>query len=193
MAGFWPIGRQAWAMPSLPQELRLEGEGVILRDWRDEDAPALAPVCGDWDVCAFTSVPWTYSEAQALAWIERQRRKRAAGTVLALAIQGGDDERALGNVNLAWRGDDEGREAEIGYWLVPEARGRGLVTAAASLLVDWVFASLGLERVEFAILPENLASQHVAERLGATPEGLRERSHEAEGRLWDMTIWSVRR
>jgi RimJ/RimL family protein N-acetyltransferase len=179
-------------MPPLPDELRLEGERVILRDWRDEDAPALAPVCGEWDVCAFTSVPWTYSEAEALAWIERQRRKRAAGTVLALAIQGRDDERALGNVNLARMSDDD-RKAAIGYWLVPEARGRGLVTASASLLIDWGFANLDLERIEFAILPENHGSQHVAERLGATPEGIRERSHEADGRLHDMTIWSLSR
>lgn len=179
-------------MAALPDELRLEGDGVILRAWRDEDAPALAPVCGEWDVCAFTSVPWTYSEREALAWIERQRRKRAAGTVLALAIQGRDDERALGNVNLAGF-DDGGRAATIGYWLVPEVRGRGLATAATSLLIDWGLRSYGLERIEFAILPENLGSQRVAARVGATLEGIRERSHQAEGRWWDMTIWSVRR
>jgi ribosomal-protein-alanine N-acetyltransferase len=175
-------------MRTLPDGLRLEGDRVILRDWRDEDAPALEPVCGEWDVGAFTSVPWDWSEAGALEWIERQRGKRAAGTVLALAIQGRDDDRALGNVNLARL---DGGEAAIGYWLVPEARGRGLATAAASLLVDWGLREHGLERIEFAILPENLASQRVAERLGATPEGIREHSHEAEGRAWDMTIWSL--
>jgi RimJ/RimL family protein N-acetyltransferase len=190
MPGFWPIGRQAWEMAALPEELRLEGDRVVLRDWRDEDAPALEPVCGEWDVCAFTSVPWDWSKAEALGWIDRQRHKRAAGTVLALAIQGRDDDRALGNVNLAGLGDG-GRQAAIGYWLVPEARGRGLATAAASLLIDWGLHEHGLERIEFAILPENLASQRVAERLGANPEGIRERSHQAEGRAWDMTIWSV--
>ena len=177
-------------MTALPHELRLEGDGVVLRNWRDSDAPALAPVCGEWDVCAFTSVPWKYSEREALAWIERQHQKRVAGSVLALAIQGRDDERALGNVNLAGL-DDGGREAAIGYWLVPEARGRGLATAAASLLIDWGLRTLDLERIEFAILPENLASQRVAERVGATREGIREESHRAEGRWWDMTIWSV--
>jgi [ribosomal protein S5]-alanine N-acetyltransferase len=180
-------------MSGLPQELRLEGERVVLRDWRDEDAPALEPVCGEWDVCGFTSVPTTYSEAEALAWVERQRRKRAAGTVLALAIVGRDDDRALGNVNLAGLAEGS-REAAIGYWLVPEARGRGLVTEAASLLIDWAFANLGLERIEFAILPENVASQRVAERLGANSEGLREHSHQStDGRWWTMTIWSLTR
>jgi RimJ/RimL family protein N-acetyltransferase len=192
MAGFWSIGRQARAMATLPGELRLEGDRVVLRDWRDEDAPALEPVCGEWDVCAFTSVPWSYSKAGALEWIDRQRHKRAAGTVLALAIQGRDDHRALGNVNLAGL-DDGGHEAAVGYWLVPEARGRGIATAAASLLINWGLREHGLERIEFAILPENTASQRVAERVGATPEGIRERSHQAEGRHWDMSIWSVTR
>ncbi|MBS1891921.1 MAG: GNAT family N-acetyltransferase [Actinobacteria bacterium] len=192
MEGFWPIGRQAWWMSTLPDQLRLESDRVVLRDWCDGDALALEPACGEWDVCAFTSVPWSYSEAGALEWIERQRRKRAAGTVLALAIQGREDPHALGNVNLAGLGDG-GREAEIGYWLVPEARGRGLAAAAVSLLAEWGFEELGLERIEFAILPENIASQRVAERLGASPEGIRERSHQAEGRAWDMTIWSLTR
>jgi RimJ/RimL family protein N-acetyltransferase len=176
----------------LPQELRLESEAVVLRDLRDGDAEALGPVCGEWDVCAFTSVPWDWSEAEALAWIERQRRKRAAGAVLALAIQAPDDDRALGNVNLS-RLDEGGREAEIGYWLVPAARGRGLASAAVSLLVDWGLHELGLDGVEFAILPENLASQRVAERVGARPEGIRKKSHHADGLWWDMTIWSVAR
>jgi RimJ/RimL family protein N-acetyltransferase len=177
-------------MPPLPDGLRLERDGVVLRDWRDEDAPALTPVCGEWNVCAFTSVPWDYTEAEALAWIERQRQKRAAGAVLAMAILAPDDDQALGNVNLAEL-DGGGREAEIGYWLVPEVRGKGLATAATSLLIDWALHNLALDRVEFAILPENRASQRVADRVGATPEGVREKSHEADGRWWDMTIWRV--
>jgi RimJ/RimL family protein N-acetyltransferase len=179
-------------MSTLPDELRLESDRTILRDWRDEDASALEPVCGEWDVCAFSSVPWSYSKAGALEWIDRQRRKRAAGTVLALAIQGPEDDRALGNVNLAGLADGR-RDAAIGYWLAPDARGRGLATAAVSLLAEWGFDQLGLARIEFAILPENVASQRVAERLGASPEGIRERSHQAEGRAWDMTIWSLTR
>jgi hypothetical protein len=51
----------------LPQSLRLESDRVVMRDWRDEDAPALAPVCGEWNVCAFTSVPWEWSEGEGLA------------------------------------------------------------------------------------------------------------------------------
>jgi [ribosomal protein S5]-alanine N-acetyltransferase len=177
-------------MPELPTDLTIEGDGIVLRDWRPEDAPALEPVCGEWNVSSFTSVPWDYTEAEARSWVARQREKRAAGTVLALAITQPGRDLPLGNVNLA-EFDPAGTSASVGYWLVPDARGRGLAAIAARLLIDWGFETLGLERIEFAILPENLASQRVAERLGATSEGIREQSHHDHGRWWDMGIWSV--
>ncbi len=182
------IGRE---MPSLPETLSLRGRGVVLRYWREADAPALESVCGDWDVCRFTSVPWSYSEGEALAWVIRQRDKRERGAVLALAItEDGRQEGAVGNVNLV-KFSDDGRGAALGYWLIPDARGRGLASRAARLLVDWGFEALGLARVELAILPGNLASRQVAERLGAKDEGLRRGSHEAGGRQWDMQIYSL--
>jgi RimJ/RimL family protein N-acetyltransferase len=180
------------AMPELPESLRLEDGSVALRDWRDADAPVLEAVCGEWNVCSFTSVPWSYSEAAALAWIERTRRKRAEGTVLGLAITAEGRDVPVGHVNLI-RFSDDGRDAAIDYWLVPAARGRGIASAACRRLIEWGFDSLDLERVEFAILPDNFASQRVAERVGAVPEGLRERSHEEHGRWWDMNVFAVRR
>jgi RimJ/RimL family protein N-acetyltransferase len=180
------------AMSELPESLRLEGGSVVLRDWRDADAPVLEAVCGEWNVCSFTSVPCDYAEAEALAWIERTRRKQAAGEVLGLAITADGHDVPVGHFNLTAFGED-GRSAAIGYWLVPRARGRGLASAACRLLIDWGFDSLDLERVEFAILPENVASQAVAKRVGAVPEGLREMSHQEHGRWWDMNVYAVRR
>ena len=52
---------------------------------------------------------------------------------------------------LAWRH----RRAEIGYWLVPAARGRGVGRTAVSLLVEWAFDELELERIEITTTPDN--------------------------------------
>jgi RimJ/RimL family protein N-acetyltransferase len=119
---------------------------------------------------AFTSLPAWYSEAAARAWIDRQARRRAGGTTLALALtRPAEAAVALGNVNLV-RFSADGRQGALGYWLVPAARGRGLATAAARLLCAWGFAELGLERIELAIVRGNDASIRVAERLGARRE-----------------------
>lgn len=177
-------------MLALPPTLTLRDADLVLRDWRIEDAPALAPVCGDPDVCRFTSVPWRYSQAEAQAWVARVRQARSAGTLLALAIAVAGDAGAVGNVNLV-RFSDDGREAALGYWLAPAARGRGLAARAARLLCAWGFEQLGLARIELAILPDNAASKRVAERLGASPEGLRRDSHVADGVRWDMLVYAV--
>ena len=177
-------------MPDLPTSLTLDGGPVLLRDWQDADAPVLVGVCGEWDVCQFTSVPWTYSSAEALAWVERIRHKRSQGSLLALAIVEANSGAVVGNVNLT-RFSEDGMEAALGYWLLPYARGRGLASAAAVALTNWGFEVLCLERIELAILPDNAPSQRVAERLGARAEGIRQRSHEAGGQWWDMAIYAL--
>ncbi len=175
---------------SLPESLTLDEEGLVLRNWRENDAPALETVCGDVDVCQFSTVPWTYSPAAARAWIRRLEQRRSSGTGLALAITRAGQDQALGNVNLI-RFSDDGCEAALGYWLVPTARGQGLASAAARLLCCWGFEQLALERIELAILPGNTASIHVAQRLGATHDGVRRDSHQAAGRRWDMIIYTL--
>jgi RimJ/RimL family protein N-acetyltransferase len=177
-------------VPLLPESLTLRGEGVMLRDWREPDARAIAPVCGDPDVCQFTTVPWAYTLADARAWIARLQVRRRSGTGLTLAITNNDEDLPIGSVSLV-RFSDAGLEAALGYWLAPAVRGQGLAIRAARLLSGWGFRELQLERIELAILPDNTASQAVADGLGATREGLRPDSHEADGRRWDMVIYSL--
>ena len=173
-------------MPELPAGLTLDDGVVALRPWRAADAPALATVCGDPDVCRFSTVPWAYTRAAAEGWVARQEAKRLAGIGLSLAVTRVGEDVALGNVSLHGVG---GGVATLGYWLVPAARGRGLATAAARLASGWALARPGTERVELPILPGNLASRRVAERLGAVSEGLRVGSHIAEGRAWDTVVY----
>lgn len=177
-------------MVLLPESLTLRGDGVVLRDWQDRDAPAIEPVCGDPGVCQFTKVPWEYTPEGTSAWIGRLRERRSAGTGLALAITTMEDDRPVGNVNLV-RFSSDGREAALGYWLTPAGRGQGLATRASQTLCTWGFRELRLARIELAILPENSASHAVATRLGAVHEGLRPDFRGADGRTWDMIIYSL--
>jgi len=177
-------------VPVLPESLILRGGKLVLRDWRESDAAALAPVCGDPEVCRFTSVPWTYTLSAARTWVQGLQNCRSVGGGLALAITRDDGEAALGNVNLV-RFSADARQAALGYWLVPGARGQGLAVAAAEMLCAWGFEQMNLVRIEFAILPDNAASHRVADHLGAVREGLRRDSHEAGGRKWDMVIYSL--
>ena len=64
------------------------------------------------------------------------------------------------------------RRAEIGAWVAPRARRRGVGSAALTLALDWAFGDLGLERVEIMALPENEIVADIAGRFGFTREGV---------------------
>ena len=94
-------------------------------------------------------------------FIARQPGLRARGEFLGLAVTDASKRPFLGHVmlhTLAWRH----RRAEIGYWLVPPARGRGVGRTAVSLLVDWAFEALELERMEITTTPDNEAARALA-------------------------------
>jgi ribosomal-protein-serine acetyltransferase len=80
---------------------------------------------------------------------------------------------------------------EIGVWLAPSAQGRGLVTRAATVMIDWAIGVRGLSRVEWRTDPENARSRAVAQRLGMTLEGVLRSSSDIGGTRHDMEVWSV--
>ncbi|GAA3967164.1 GNAT family N-acetyltransferase [Streptomyces marokkonensis] len=61
--------------------------------------------------------------------------------------------------------------ARVGYWVLPEARGRGVATRALLLASRWAFADLGLYRLELGHAVEHEASCRIAERCGYVHEG----------------------
>jgi RimJ/RimL family protein N-acetyltransferase len=62
----------------------------------------------------------------------------------------------------------------VGYWLAPEARGRGVMTEALRAVVSWAREEHGIRRLVLTTHPDNVASQRVAERAGFVRVGLTE-------------------
>ncbi|WP_405563240.1 GNAT family N-acetyltransferase [Streptomyces sp. NBC_01180] len=80
---------------------------------------------------------------------------------------------------------------EVGCWLEPAAVGRGLVTRAAGVLIDWAVDGRGMHRVEWHVDPGNTASINVAKRLGMVCEGVLRQNHPHRGTRHDTEVWSV--
>lgn len=81
--------------------------------------------------------------------------------------------------------------AEAGCWLEPAAAGRGLVTRASRLIIDWAVEELGIHRVEWHAASANTASIAVARRLGMTRDGVLRDHYLYRGVRHDIEIWSV--
>ncbi len=81
--------------------------------------------------------------------------------------------------------------AEAGCWLEPSAVGRGLVTRAARVIIDWAIEERGIHRVEWLASAANRASIAVAQRLGMTREGVLREYNVHHGERYDVEVWSV--
>jgi ribosomal-protein-alanine N-acetyltransferase len=131
------------------------------RDWLERWEPRPEPGSAD---------PSTDREAfrsRCGAW-ERQRHFDAAyGFGLFLTDGTFAGEVSLGSVQ---RGPFQ--MAYIGYWIDEALAGRGYVPEAVVLLMRYAFETLGLHRLEAAIVPRNIASRRVAEKLGLRDEGI---------------------
>ncbi|WP_127504832.1 GNAT family N-acetyltransferase [Actinoplanes solisilvae] len=75
----------------------------------------------------------------------------------------------LGRVGLGLDGAGAG---QVGYWMDPAARGRGVATAALRALCGWGFGVLGLGLIEWRAEVGNVASRRVAEKAGFRVEAV---------------------
>ena len=89
--------------------------------------------------------------------------------MVALAVADARSKEAFGCAVLVLR--PEAGVAGIGYWLVPEARGRGFATGAVGLLTAWGLGAGRLARIEAWVELGNDASVRVLSRCGFEYEG----------------------
>jgi RimJ/RimL family protein N-acetyltransferase len=162
---------------------RISGDRLLLRPFRDDDAPRIAEGCSDSRTQHWLSfMPRSYTIADAHDWLERSRLETASGKGLFWAIVDPDTDLLLGNVGMP-RILREG--AEVGYWMHPDGRGWGLMKEAVSLVVRHAFldvadGGLGMHRVFLKAALGNTASQKVARGNGFSECG-RERQAETLG------------
>ncbi|MBQ0847311.1 GNAT family N-acetyltransferase [Streptomyces sp. BH-SS-21] len=75
------------------------------------------------------------------------------------------------------------RVARVGYWVLPDARGRQVATRALALASRWAFEELGLHRLELGHALGHEASCRIAERCGYPAEGTLRGAMFESGRL----------
>jgi RimJ/RimL family protein N-acetyltransferase len=92
------------------------------------------------------------------------------GPYFAYAVIRREDGLAVGDAGFHGP-PGEGGDVEVGYALVPGARGAGLATESVALLMQWAFTQPAVRTVSARVDPGNAASVRVLERLGFSPDG----------------------
>jgi len=141
---------------------------LLLRPHRPDDVPSIHRACQDPEIQRWISaIPVPYTEAAARTYVEGTTRERADGTGMPVVVEA--DGAVVGSGGVSLRPCRLG--PEIGYWIAPEARGRGYAAEATRGLASWAFAH-GAVRVHLFVDVVNGASQAVARKAGFTQEGV---------------------
>ena len=82
---------------------------------------------------------------------------------------------------------------EIGIALLPEHRGKGYGTAAQTALVDYLFATTAVYRIQASTEADNLAEQRALEKVGFHREGLMRAVGYRSGQRVDAVLYSLLR
>ena len=151
--------------------VELSGDRVLLRAPVSADAAALTESIQHEDIPSWIDViPWPYTLADAHFFIQEiAGRGWASGENPIWLVTDREGGQVLGTVGLTVR---QPGVVEIGYWLTPAARGRGMMSESVRLVCDFGFDHLTADRIEWQALVGNVASRKVADRLGFTFEGI---------------------
>jgi len=167
----------------------IDAAGVTVRELRVSDAPSLLAFLTTPDVARFISPP-PADVAGFERFIKWQADQRRNGTYLCFAIVPPGCEHAAGLVQV--RALDAGfRTAEWGFALGTPFWGTGMFMAAARAVLDFVFAVVGVQRVEARACVENGRGNRVLEKLGAVKEGLLRHAFESKERVHDQFLWAI--
>jgi RimJ/RimL family protein N-acetyltransferase len=152
----------------------LHGDGLRLRPWdaeRDTDAETFLRGYTDPEFRRWNTPNTPVTDLDAARAALRKRAEAARnGTGVSYCVEDAVSGTPLGHISVS-RIDRALRSGCVGYWVLPEARGRGVATRALALTARWALTDLGLHRLELDHAVGHQASCKVAERCGFRYEG----------------------
>lgn len=188
-AGAMGAGGACQPRPSLDlPEGGLRHHGLLLRPGRLADAGALAAAIDEPEVHRWLDfLPDPYTRDDAQAFLADARQQWAGGTGTPFLITNGGE--LVGGIGLSLETKDPCL-GEVGYWVARPARGRGVATAALTVVVDWAFGVVGLRRVQLHAAVDNRASRAVAEHAGFEQEGVNRWWRTVHGTPTDFLVYA---
>lgn len=149
--------------------MALHSERLVLRLPRPDDAPFILELLNDPDWLRNIGDRDVHNEADAARYIEERLldsfRRNNFGLWVVEPREGG---KPLGLCGLVKR--DSLEDLDVGFAMLPAARGKGHALEAARRTLQFVKEDLGLTRLAGIVLPANTASIRVLTQLGLVYE-----------------------
>jgi RimJ/RimL family protein N-acetyltransferase len=143
------------------QPFVLASDAVRLAVPERADVPAVVDACSDPLLQKYTTVPVPYGESDAEFFLRRiVDHGWSTGREYTWGLRAPGSSLLVGMISLRFADDD------IGFWMSPGYRGRGLMSAAVGLVADWAFSTGGVDELYWEAFVDNDGSAGVARSAG---------------------------
>jgi ribosomal-protein-serine acetyltransferase len=179
--------------PASDHEVVLSDDVVLLRAFRPDDAEEIYRSVIESKAELSRWLPWchdNYTMSDTVDFLKKRGEALHKDGEYAFAIIERATGRLVGATGINQL-DRTALRANHGYWLRTSATGRGYAARSTRLVARWAFETLGLERLEIVAAAGNESSQRVAQRVGATREGVARKRMRVGGVQHDAVIFSL--
>lgn len=173
----------------LPFE-NLTSERLILRQITTADVSEIFALRSNPETMKYIPRPLITNKEEAIEHIKmiQDKIEKNEGINWAITLKGSDKMIGIiGHYRIQW----EHFRSEIGYMLLPEYEGKGIVTEAVGLLIDYGFNKMKMHSLEAVLDPRNHASARVLEKNGFYKEAHLKEAEFYNGKFIDRVIYSL--
>jgi RimJ/RimL family protein N-acetyltransferase len=176
----------------------LESERLRLRRWRDDEVVRISTARTNAATAHFVPfVPQPFTVEDARFWLKDMAEQAADGRRLNWCVADAGTDEGLGNLTMFGihlRG--RVRDAELGYWMHPEAQGRGVMSEAIRCVARWYFRTpadggFGGRRLFIRTAASNAAARRTAEKAGFRHVGTERAAFEIATHVDDKVTYDL--
>jgi [ribosomal protein S5]-alanine N-acetyltransferase len=172
----------------------VETERLILRPIQSCDAVEIQAIASDFAIAdTMISIPHPYPEGEAARLVESKQAAMKEGQGIAFSILEKEGARSLVGVAEVrdLEVDEHSCQAEVSFWIAKAKWGKGYMSEAVPVLLDFGFDTLKINRLYAYHMVRNPACGRVLEKNGFTKEGILRQRVEKWGKYEDVALWAI--
>jgi [ribosomal protein S5]-alanine N-acetyltransferase len=167
----------------------LETDRLLLRRITNDDVAEILLLRGNPETMKYIPRPLAKTKENALEHIAMIEAKIESNEGINWGIVLKSNTKLIGIIGH-YRIKSENYRSEIGYMLLPEFHGQGIMSEAINKVVDYGFNIMKLHSVEAIIDPRNFASEKVLQKSKFVKEAHFLENEYYDGQFLDTVIYS---
>lgn len=168
----------------------LESERLLLRQLSVDDVGEIFTLRSNPETMKYIPRPLATNVEEALSHIKLINETIEKGEGINWGITEKGNPKLLGIIGhyrIKW----EHSRSEIGYMILPEHQGKGIISEAIQLIIDYGFNEMKMHSLEAIIDPDNSASAKVLEKNNFIKEAHLKENEFYDGKFLDTVIYSL--